>query len=120
MREFYATTQRPLRVIADRLHLYESLHTHVPPHEAPRPDDKSEDDGGGDEDGGDGEDDPEEGARGARRRGVAEVTAAALVAHLGQLGVVHLAGGVLQGEGSQHLPLTLALQWAYEDKRPSR
>ena len=81
------------------------------PHEAARPDDEGEDDGDGDEDGGHGEDDPEEGAEGG---GVAAAAAAvdevaALVAHLGQLGVVHLAGGVLQGEGAQHLLLTLAL-----------
>ena len=79
-------------------------------HEAARPDDEGEDDGDGDEDGGHGEDDPEEGAEGG---GVAAAAAvdevAALVAHLGQLGVVHLAGGVLQGEGAQHLLLTLTL-----------
>ena len=93
------------------------MHTHVPPHEAPRPDDKSEDDGRGDEDGGDGEDDPEEGAEGGGGGGVAvDEEVSALVAHLGQLGVVHLAGGVLQGEGAQHLLLTLALQRADEGK----
>ena len=80
-----------------------------PPHEAPRPDDEREDDGGRDEDGGDGEHDPEEGAK---PFGVRAAQVAALVAHLGQLWVVHLAGGVLEGEGAQHLLLTLALQRA--------
>ena len=80
------------------------------PHEAARPDDEGEDDGDGDEDGGHGEDDPEEGAEGGGVAAAAVDEVAALVAHLSQLGVVHLAGGVLQGEGAQHLLLTLALR----------